>query len=134
MKALVIDDSRAMRRILTRIVEELGMTVTEAKNGEEGINQLRELDGAEIVLVDWNMPVMTGLEFVKRVRQDETLGHQKIIMVTTETEPKQMARALLAGVDEYVMKPFDTAILVDKLRLIGVSTGSPNESMSAEGE
>ena len=133
MKALVIDDSRAMRRILTRIVEELGMTVTEAQNGEEGISQLRKLDGAEVVLVDWNMPVMTGIEFVKRVRQDETFGHQKIIMVTTETEPKQMARALLAGVDEYVMKPFDTAILVEKLRLIGVSTGS-SQSNSAKGD
>lgn len=133
MKALVIDDSRAMRRILTRIVEKLGMTVTEASNGEEGIDQLRKLDGAEVVLVDWNMPVMTGIEFVKRIRQDEKLGRQKIIMVTTETEPKQMARALLAGVDEYVMKPFDSGILVEKLRLIGVSTDSGN-STSAQGE
>ena len=133
MKALVIDDSRAMRRILTRIVEKLGMTVTEASNGEEGIDQLRKLDGAEVVLVDWNMPVMTGIEFVKRIRQDEKLGRQKIIMVTTETEPKQMARALLAGVDEYVMKPFDSGILVEKLRLIGVSTNSGN-STSAQGE
>ena len=120
MHALIIDDSRAMRRILTRVVAPLGFEVTEAANGREGLDQLRAGSGVDLVLVDWNMPEMNGLEFVKAVRSDENLQHQKMIMVTTETEPNQLVRALLAGVDEFVMKPFTAEILVEKMKLIGV--------------
>lgn len=120
MNALIIDDSRAMRRILTRIVSPLGMTVSEAEHGQAGLDVLTSGPEFEVVFVDWNMPVMDGLEFVKAVRADDRFRQQKIVMVTTETEPAQMARALMAGVDEFVMKPFTADGLVDKLKLIGV--------------
>lgn len=123
MQALIIDDSRAMRRILRQIVEPLGFEVLEAGNGREGLERLGACDpgSIELTLVDWNMPEMNGLEFVQAVRADDTWRDLKLVMVTTETEPERMARALMAGVDEFVMKPFTPDLLVDKLRLIGVS-------------
>ena len=121
MYALIIDDSRAMRRILRQIVEPLGFRILEAGNGQEGLDRLREhFPDVELTLVDWNMPVMNGLEFVKTVRADDQYQQMKIAMVTTETEAAQMARALMAGVDEFVMKPFTSEILIEKLRLIVV--------------
>ncbi len=117
MNALIIDDSRAMRRILRQIVEPLAFQVTEAGNGLEGLERLDELDD---VLVDWNMPEMNGLEFVQTVRTHVDHQHLKIVMVTTESEPAKMARALMAGVDEFVMKPFTPDILINKMKLIGV--------------
>lgn len=121
MYALIIDDSRAMRRILRQIVQPLGFNILEAGDGQEGLVQLSaHRDEVEMTLVDWNMPVMNGLEFVKRVRSDAAYADMKLMMVTTETEQAQMARALMAGVDEFVMKPFTADILVEKLRLIGV--------------
>ena len=120
MHALIIDDSRAMRRILARVVKPIGFDVTEASNGQEGLDRLHASEKVDIVLVDWNMPGMNGLEFVEAVRENEAYQQQKIIMVTTEPEPSQMVRALLAGVDEFVMKPFTPDILIEKMKLIGV--------------
>ena len=121
MRALIIDDSRAMRRILRGIVEPMGFEVSEAGNGRQGLEQLNQLEDVELVLVDWNMPEMNGLEFVQAVRSDDSRRDLKLVMVTTETEPAKMARAMMAGVDEFVMKPFTQDILIDKLRLIGVA-------------
>jgi two-component system chemotaxis response regulator CheY len=121
MYALIIDDSRAMRRILRQSVEPLGFQIVEAGDGQEGLERLEQYHpDVELTLVDWNMPVMNGLEFVKAVRADDQYQQMKIAMVTTETEPAQMARALMAGVDEFVMKPFTSEILIEKLKLIGV--------------
>jgi two-component system chemotaxis response regulator CheY len=121
MHALIVDDSRAMRRILRSIVEPLGFEITEAGNGIEGLQQLVERPNTELALVDWNMPEMNGLDFVKAVRANSIYERIKLVMVTTETEPAKMARALMAGVDEFVMKPFTKDILLDKLQLIGVT-------------
>ncbi|MFO1041249.1 MAG: response regulator [Planctomycetaceae bacterium] len=121
MKALIIDDSRAMRRILKLIVVQLGFETIEAENGREGLDQLRRFPETELVLVDWNMPEMNGLEFIEIIRSNPNYDDLKLVMVTTETEPTRMARALLAGVDEFVMKPFTADILVEKLQLIGVT-------------
>ncbi len=100
---------------------DLGYQSFEAENGREGLEVLTtKSDVIEVVLVDWNMPEMNGLEFVQAVRKSVHLARHKLVMVTTETEPARMAKALLAGVDEFVMKPFTREILVDKLRLIGV--------------
>lgn len=120
MKALVIDDSRAMRRILCNITSEVGFEVAEANNGKDGLDHVEEND-LDLVLVDWNMPMLNGYEFVKAVRAQQRFNDLKIVMVTTETEPARMAQALMAGADEFVMKPFTKEILVDKLRLIGVN-------------
>lgn len=121
MYALIIEDSRAMRRLIGRIMTGLGFEILEAGHGREGLAQLKlHADKIDVVLVDWNMPEMNGIEFVKVVRKNPQHKKLKIMMVTTETAPTQMARALLAGVDEFVMKPFTRQILVDKLKLIGV--------------
>ena len=121
MNALIIDDSRAMRRILGKIMKGLGFEILEAENGAQGLETfLAKSDMIEVTLVDWNMPVMNGLEFVEAVRDKNEFDTDKLVMVTTETEPARMARALMAGVDELVMKPFTTEILIEKLKLIGV--------------
>lgn len=126
MHALIIDDSRAMRRILRRIIEPFGFSVLEAEHGQDGLNQLQQHGNAvDLILVDWNMPVMDGLQFVNALRSDKTIPHISVVMVTTETEPAQMARALMAGVDEFVMKPFTAEVLIEKLQLIGVTIGNP---------
>jgi len=129
MNALIIDDSLAMRRILGKIMTGLGFETFEAKDGAEGLAVfLEKADTIEVTLVDWNMPVMTGIEFVEEVRSKNEFDTHKLMMVTIETEPSRMARALMAGVDEFVMKPFTQEILVDKLKLIGVRMPSPAEA------
>ena len=124
MNAIVIDDSSAMRRILRRLLEGIGFEVLEAADGQAGLECLTQNPDQDIVLVDWNMPVMDGLEFVKTVRQNAEFEKLKIMMVTTETEPNRMAKALMSGVDEFVMKPFTSDILLDKLCLLGVTKGA----------
>ena len=121
-KVLIIDDSRAMRQIIGKIMKQLGFEIFEAGDGKEGIDQLEQhKDEVELVLVDWNMPVMNGYEFVQAVRAQDEFANHKLVMVTTETEPSQMAKALMAGVDEFVMKPFTSEILIEKLMLTGVN-------------
>jgi two-component system chemotaxis response regulator CheY len=120
-KALVVDDSKTIRMIIRRILLELGYEVCEASNGREALDVLEaEHAAVDLVLADWNMPEMNGLELVKRLRQDTEYGHLKVIMVTTETELAQMASALDAGANEYVMKPFTKSILKEKLELLGI--------------
>ena len=120
-KALIIDDSRAMRRILGETVRELGFEVSEASNGREALDKLETIGPpVQLMLVDWNMPEMNGLEFVTRLRQDERFQGSLIVMVTTETAVDQMLNALEAGANEYVMKPFTKEIIQDKLRLLGL--------------
>jgi two-component system, chemotaxis family, chemotaxis protein CheY len=120
-KALIIDDSKAIRRILGSAVRELGFEVSEAENGREALETLIHMQPpAEIVLVDWNMPEMNGLEFVNQVRADGRWNGVKLMMVTSVTEADQMIKALTAGADEYIMKPFTKEVLHDKLRLLGI--------------
>jgi two-component system chemotaxis response regulator CheY len=120
-KALVVDDSRTIRMIIRRILTELGYEVCEASNGIEALKVMEaEKNTVKLVLADWNMPEMNGLELVKRLRQDPALSSLKVIMVTTETELDQMASALEAGANEYVMKPFSKDILMEKLELVGM--------------
>jgi two-component system chemotaxis response regulator CheY len=123
MRALVIDDSRAMRAIIRNTLTELGIEVVEAGDGREGLEQLHRAADLELILVDWNMPVMNGLDFIKAVRSDRFYDPVRIMMVTTETEQGQLIRALEAGADEYLMKPFTSDILVAKLSLLDVLGG-----------
>ena len=119
-KAMVIDDSRAIRHILTRTLSELGYEVSEANDGKQGFEKLEGAPpGIGLILVDWNMPEMNGLEFVKKVRSHSKYNTIKLMMVTTETQMDQMMAALEAGANEYVMKPFTREIIEDKLRLLG---------------
>lgn len=118
--ALIIDDSRAMRAILKRILSKLDFKLSEAANGLEGLERLAENDDISICLVDWNMPEMNGYEFVKAVRADKGNKDIWLMMVTTETEMSRVVKAMAAGANEYVMKPFTDDVIVDKLRLLGL--------------
>jgi two-component system chemotaxis response regulator CheY len=120
-KALVIDDSRTIRLILSNTLAELGYQVSQASNGKEALSAVeQEDDGFALFLVDWNMPEMNGLEFVKCLRANPRYSTVPLMMVTTETELSQMTTALEAGANEYVMKPFTKEIITDKLRLLGL--------------
>jgi two-component system chemotaxis response regulator CheY len=122
-KAMVVDDSRTIRRILAATLGELGFVVCQAENGRDALETLdrdREADPVTLALVDWNMPEMNGLEFVKRLRADPRNAGVVVVMVTTETAVEQMMEALAAGANEYVMKPFTKDVIQDKLRLLGV--------------
>jgi len=121
MRALVIDDSRAMRLILARIARQIGFDVVEAGNGREALELLEELETVpELALIDWNMPEMNGLEFVAAVRRDARYKAMTLMMVTTESEQSQIVRALAAGAHEYVIKPFTPDAIVEKLTLLGL--------------
>ena len=119
MRALIIDDSTAMRVLLRRMLNEEGYEVLEAKNGREAIECLKTHGTPDIALVDWNMPEMNGLDFVRAVRRE--LGERQVLlmMVTTESETSQMVRALAAGANEYLMKPFTKEALLEKLAMLG---------------
>jgi len=118
-KALIIDDSRSMRMIVGRTARELGFDVVEAANGREALEALAREPEVALILCDWNMPVMNGLEFIQAVRADTRYSSAQVVMVTTETEVEQMVRALEAGANEYVMKPFTRETIGEKLRIIG---------------
>ena len=120
-KALVVDDSRAMRMILAKTLKELGFEVCEAANGREALEVIEAQQGAlTLVLADWNMPEINGLDLLKRLRQNPEFSSLVVVMVTTETELDQMVAALEAGANEYVMKPFTREILVEKLEMVGI--------------
>lgn len=120
-KALVVDDSRAVRMILAKILRDLGYETREAANGVEALRMM-ESEGASmrLVLADWNMPEMNGLDLLKRLRGNPAFASVPVVMVTTETGLDQMMTALEAGANEYVMKPFTKDILVEKLEMAGV--------------
>ena len=120
-KALIVDDSKAIRIILGRILRELGYEVCEAVDGKDALKVIEsEKAAVQLVLADWNMPEMNGLELLKQLRQDPDLDSLKVIMVTTETELDHVVSALEAGANEYVMKPFTRDILREKLELVGI--------------
>ena len=120
MSVLVIDDSRAMRAVLGQILRQMGYEVVEAANGREAIDRLNEVGKPQFVLVDWNMPEMNGLDFIRAVRDETQHRDLPIMMVTTETETSQVVKALAAGANEYIMKPFTKEIIQEKLALLGV--------------
>ncbi|MGE0881182.1 MAG: PleD family two-component system response regulator [Acidimicrobiia bacterium] len=121
MRALIVDDSRAMRALLRSILVELGFEVLEAGNGKIGLEVLTEKGAVDFCLVDWNMPEMDGLEFVKALRGHRQYAEIKVMMVTAENDPGKMARALMVGADEYAMKPLSRDAIVEKLSLLGVT-------------
>ena len=115
---LIVDDSRIIRKVARRIVEGLGFEVDEAADGAEALSYCASVM-PDIVLLDWNMPVMDGLTFLRRLRA-QTGGHTpKVLFCTIETAPDRIAEALAAGADDYVMKPFDGEILQSKLAEVG---------------
>src|SRR3954451_14390765 len=120
VRALVIDDSRAMRRIVSQILEGLGYEVRDAGHRREGLDVLDEGWMPDLCTVDWNMPVMDGRQFVSAVRANPALRCVPLMMVTSESEHTQIVRALAAGAHEYVIKPFTADAIRDKLALLGL--------------
>jgi two-component system chemotaxis response regulator CheY len=118
MRVLVIDDSRAMRMIIRTILAEIGHEAVESANGQEGLDALSDKGPFDVALVDWNMPILNGYEFVRAARANSGNDAMKIMMVTTEVEMSQVTRALEAGANEYLMKPFTREILMDKLSML----------------
>jgi len=124
--ALVIDDSRSMRMILRRILDGVGFTVTEAGHGQEALDHLNGGLRPDICLIDWNMPVMNGYEFVTAVRSNREWRDITLMMVTTESEHSNIVAALAAGAHEYVIKPFTPDAIRDKLELLGLTQNGAN--------
>jgi two-component system chemotaxis response regulator CheY len=119
MRALIVDDSKAMRTILKKIVAQCGYDeIVEAGNGAEALVYLRRNGAPDLMLVDWNMPEMTGIELITRVRKDDTFDPSVIMMVTTETETSKITEALEAGADEYLMKPFTPDVLRERIEML----------------
>ena len=116
MKLLVVDDSSTMRRIIKNTLARLGYkNVLEGADGVEGWNQMDSNPDIDMLITDWNMPEMNGLELVKKVRADDRFKDLPIIMVTTEGGKAEVITALKAGVNNYIVKPFTPAVLKEKL-------------------
>ena len=122
MRALVVDDSTTVRLYLRKILVPQGFEVVEAKNGREGLERVRERQ-VDLVLLDWNMPVMNGLELLQHIRSEPGVGSPCVMMVTSENDLREVAQALETGANEYVMKPFTPEIILDKLTLLGFPVG-----------
>lgn len=121
-RALVVDDSQATRSMLATMLDDLGFDVEEACDGAEAIAVLRKGITFDVLLVDWNMPNVDGVELVHAVRNDPFYNKQvRLVMVTSVDEPNLMEKALTTGANEYLMKPFTKEMLADKLTLIGIA-------------
>jgi two-component system chemotaxis response regulator CheY len=117
---LLVDDSRMIRKVARRIVESVGYTVIEAENGEEGLARCRTAM-PDLVITDWNMPVMSGIEFVTALRAIPTARPPKVVFCTTNSGARDIHKGIDAGADEYVIKPFDEAALVSRLQAVGAA-------------
>ncbi|QER42119.1 response regulator [Thermodesulfobacterium sp. TA1] len=117
-KALVVDDSNAIRQIERKYLEEMGFEVLEAENGEEALKVVNENPDIQLILLDWHMPVMNGYEFLVKLRSNPKWSDIKVMMVTTENQQKSVIDAILAGANEYLMKPFDKEMLETKIRFL----------------
>lgn len=118
MRALVVDDSRAMRAIVAGILKDAGFEIAEAGDGPAALAALRT-STADLVVVDWHLPGMTGPEIVRAIRAEPAWGGVRVLMVTTEVDPHRVREALEAGAQEYLMKPFTADHVRDKLALMG---------------
>jgi two-component system chemotaxis response regulator CheY len=120
VRALIVDDSRSIRGIIKKMMGEIGFEIIEACNGVDAMQRLRDAGQVDVMLVDWNMPEMNGFDFLCYVRGNPDYRNVPLMMVTSETEMSQMTKALKAGANEYVMKPFTKEVITGKLALLGV--------------
>ena len=127
VKVLVVDDILSMRHIMRRALSEIGFKdIHDAHNGEEGLEKLRA-GGFGLLLLDWNMPVMTGIDMLRAIRSDPTLMSLPVLMVTAEAQAEQIMEAVKAGVSGYLVKPFSTQTLQEKLEKIFQKTAKGKE-------
>jgi len=117
---LVVDDSKVIRKVARHILETLQFAVDEAEDGREALSRC-EAKMPDVVLLDWNMPVMGGMEFLRTLRARAFASQPKVVFCTTENDTAHIRAAIDAGADEYVMKPFDRETLESKLQIVGVA-------------
>ncbi|ODP36853.1 response regulator [Sphingomonas turrisvirgatae] len=117
---LVVDDSKVIRKVARHILETLNFTVREAGDGREALDSCLEA-APDVVLLDWNMPVMTGMDFLRALKESGIAQKPKVVFCTTENGMAYIRAAIEAGADEYVMKPFDRETLQSKLQIVGVA-------------
>ena len=117
---LVVDDSKVIRKVARHILETLDFAVDEAEDGREALDRCGTRM-PDVILLDWNMPVMSGMEFLRALRQSEHLSQPKVVFCTTDNDVAHIRAALAAGADEYVMKPFDRETIHSKLQIVGLA-------------
>ena len=115
---LVVDDSKVIRKVARHILETLEFRVDEAEDGREALDRCAA-EMPDVILLDWNMPVMGGMEFLRALRQGAHSAQPKVVFCTTENDLSHIRAAIEAGADEYVMKPFDRETLHSKLQIVG---------------
>ena len=118
---LVVDDSKVIRKVARHILEALHFNVEEAGDGREALNRCEAGNLPDVILLDWNMPVMSGMEFLRSLRGAALPNRPKVVFCTTENDVAHIRAAIDAGADEYMMKPFDRDTLESKLQLVGVA-------------
>ena len=116
---LVVDDSRVIRKVARRILEDLSFTVDEAEDGSAALSRCRSTM-PDAILLDWNMPVMNGIEFLKVLRSDPGGDRPVVVFCTTENNLSSIGQAIEAGANEYIMKPFDSEIIQSKFAEVGL--------------
>ena len=117
---LIVDDSKVIRKVARHILETLSFTVEEAEDGREALLRCDETL-PDVILLDWNMPVMGGMEFLRTLRQRDLSTQPKVVFCTTENDAAHIRAAIDAGADEYIMKPFDRETLESKLQIVGAA-------------
>jgi two-component system chemotaxis response regulator CheY len=124
LTAMVIDDSRAARTLVGNMLSKLGFEVEKAEHGQDALDKLIELpDPPAAVVVDWNMPVMDGVEFAREFRKHDKFKTTPLLMISSESDPRRVASALLAGIDEYLFKPVDSEMIRERLGMLGLHVG-----------
>lgn len=116
-KCLVVDDSKVIRKVASHILETLDFAIVEAEDGSQALEAVQNED-PDVVLLDWNMPVMDGMQFLRALQELSLARKPKVIFCTTENEVGQIREAIDAGADEYIMKPFDRETLQSKLQIV----------------
>lgn len=116
---LVVDDSPTVRKVIGRIISEFGFSIVEAEDGQKALNICASTT-PELIMLDWNMPIMNGMEFFKAFKENPNRKSVKVIFCTTENELSKIVEAIDEGADEYIMKPFNRDILHDKLIKVGL--------------
>lgn len=125
LRALVIDDSRAARTMVSNMMSQLGFAVVAAEHGQDALDKLDESEPPDAIIVDWNMPVMDGVEFARALRILKPFKTTPLLMISSEADPRRVATALLAGIDEYLFKPVDAEMIRQRLEILGLYLGQP---------
>jgi two-component system chemotaxis response regulator CheY len=120
MQAFVIDDSRAARTMVGNMLAQLGFEIVAAEHGQDALDKLQASEPPAAVVVDWNMPVMDGVEFARAFRQIDAFKTTPLLMISSEADPRRVATALMAGIDEYLFKPVDCDMIRERLEIMGL--------------